>query len=136
MRGISCCLIMFCLLLPFAGCKKEQAPIKKPMAGQVHPPTATQEIKNTEEVKKAEQEIYTYDPRERRDPFLSLVMMLKQKPERKKGMNPFESYSIDEISLLAIAWDDQKYYALIILPDRKSYTITEGTKLGLYEGKG
>ncbi len=135
MRGLTCCLIMFCLLLPFAGCKKEQAPIKKPMAGQVQPPTATQEVKNTEEVKKAEQEIYTYDQRGRRDPFLSLVMMLKQKPERKKGTTPFESYSIDEISLLAIAWDDQKHYALIILPDKKSYTITEGTKLGLYEGK-
>jgi type IV pilus assembly protein PilP len=135
MRRITCCLIMFCLLLSFIGCKKEQSPIKKPMAGQVQPPTVTQEIKKNATVKEAEQEIYTYDPRGRRDPFLSLVMMLKQKPERKKGTTPFESYSIDEISLLAIAWDDQKYYALISLPDKKSYTITEGMKLGLYEGK-
>jgi type IV pilus assembly protein PilP len=134
-RKLTDFLIILCLLLSFAGCKKEQAPMKKPTVGQVQPPTATQEIKNTEEVKKAEQEIYTYDPRGRRDPFLSLVMMLKQKPERKKGMTPFESYNIDEINLLAIAWDDQKYYALIILPDKKSYTITEGTKLGPYEGK-
>ena len=135
MRGITCCLIMFCLVLSFTGCKKEQSPMKKTMAGQVQPPTATQEVKNTEEVKEAKQETYTYDPRGRRDPFLSLVMLLKQKPERKKGTTPFESYSIDEINLLAIAWDDQKHYALIILPDKKSYTITEGMKLGLYEGK-
>ena len=126
---------MFCLLLPFTGCKKEQSPMKKPMAGQIQPPTAAQEVKNTEEVKEAKQETYTYDPRGRRDPFLSLVMLLKQKPERKKGTTPFESYSIDEINLLAIAWDDQKHYALIILPDKKSYTITEGMKLGPYEGK-
>src|SRR3989304_3707679 len=40
-----------------------------------------------------------------------------------------------EINLLAIAWDKQKYYALIMFPDRKSYTITEGTKLGVHGGK-
>jgi len=135
MRKIICFLIILCLVLPFTGCKKEQTPIKKPMAGLVQPPAATQEAKETEEASKAEHEIYTYDPRGKRDPFLSLVMMLKQKPERKKGTTPFESYSVDEINLLAIAWDNQKYYALILLPDKKSYTITEGMKLGLYGGK-
>jgi Tfp pilus assembly protein PilP len=105
------------------------------MAGQVQPPRVTQEVNETDKTIKTEQEIYAYDPRGRRDPFLSLVMMLKQKPERKKGMTPFESYSVNEINLLAIAWDDQKYYALILLPDKKSYTITEGMKLGLYGGK-
>jgi len=127
--------IIFCLLLPFIGCKKEQVPIKKPMAEQVQPPAVTQEVKGTEEAKKPTQEIYTYDSRGKRDPFLSLVMMSKQKPEKMKGTNPFESYSVDEINLLAIAWDNQKYYALIMLPDKKSYTITEGVKLGLYGGK-
>lgn len=135
MRKRTCCLIILCLLFPFTGCKKEQTPVKKEAAGQVQPPTAIKEVKGAEEVKKAEQEIYTYDPRGKRDPFLSLVTMLKQRPERKKGMTPFEIYSIDEINLLAIAWDDQKYYALIMLPDKKSYTITEGMKLGIYSGK-
>lgn len=76
-----------------------------------------------------------YDAKGKRDPFLSLVTILKQKPERRKGATPFESYSVDEINLLAIAWDNQKYYALIMLPDKKSYTIMEGMKLGLYGGK-
>jgi type IV pilus assembly protein PilP len=130
------CLIILCLLFLFAGCKKEQAPvIKGGTTVQVQPPTAIQEGKVAAEVRKADQEIYTYDPRGKRDPFLSLVTMLKQRPERKRGMTPFESYSIDEINLLAIAWDDQKYYALIMLPDKKSYTITEGMKLGIYGGK-
>ena len=135
MRKIIYFSIIFCLLISFTGCKKEQVAIKKPMVEKVRPPIATQEVGRTEEVKKAAQEIYTYDSRGKRDPFLSLVMMLKQKPERQKGANPFESYSVDEINLLAIAWDDQKYYALIMLPDKKSYTITEGMKLGLYGGK-
>jgi len=135
MRKTAYYFIIFCLLLPFTGCKKEEVPMKRPIAEQVQPPTATQEVRRTEEAKKAAQEIYTYNSKGKRDPFLSLAMMLKQRPERKKGTNPFESYSVDEINLLAIAWDDQKYYALIMLPDKKSYTITEGMKLGLYGGK-
>ncbi len=135
MSKVNSYLVIICLVLLFVGCKKEQASIKKPVAGQVRPPTATQEIMGTQEAVKTEQDIYTYDPRGKRDPFLSLVMQLKQKPERKKGMSPFESYSVDEITLLAIAWDDHKNYALIMLPDKKSYTITEGMKLGLYGGK-
>ncbi len=135
MRKITCCLIVLLFLLPSAGCGKEQAPVKKPVAGQVKPLSPTREVKSPEETKKAEQEIYVYDPKGKRDPFFSLVTILKQKPERKKGSAPFESYSVDEINLLAIAWDNQKYYALIMLPDKKSYTITEGMKLGLYGGK-
>jgi type IV pilus assembly protein PilP len=135
MKKITFYFIILCFLLPFAGCKKEQVPMKKQTAVQTQPPAVTQEVKDVEKAKSAEQEIYTYDPRGKRDPFLSLVMMLRQKPERKKGTTPFESYSVDEINLLAIAWDDRKYYALIMLPDKKSYTITEGIKFGLYEGK-
>lgn len=135
MKKVTCFLIILFVLLPFAGCKKEQASVKKPMAGQVQPPTATKEVKEPGETKKVEQEVYAYDPKGKRDPFLSLVMALKKKPERKKGSSPFESYGVDEINLLAIAWDDQKHYALIMLPDKKSYTITEGMTLGLYGGK-
>jgi len=122
------------VLLPFTGCKKEQA-VQKPMANQVQPPMTTKEVKGPEDTKKVEQEVYMYDSKGKRDPFLSLVLAFKKKPERKKGVSPFESYSVDEISLLAIAWDNQKHYALIMLPDKKSYTITEGMTLGLYGGK-
>jgi type IV pilus assembly protein PilP len=127
-------LIILFVLLPFIGCKKEQA-VQKPIAIQVQPPMTTKEVKEPEDTKRVEQEVYMYDPKGKRDPFLSLVMALKKRPERKKGVSPFESYSVDEISLLAIAWDNQKHYALIMLPDKKSYTITEGMTLGLNGGK-
>lgn len=134
MRKRICCLIIFCILSALAGCTKEQAPVIKGATGQVQPPAVVQEGKGSEEVRKTEQEIYTYDPRGKRDPFLSLVKASTQKLERRKGMTPIESYGIDEITLLAIAWDDQKYYALIMLPDKKSYTIKEGDKLGIHNG--
>ncbi|MDI6890738.1 MAG: pilus assembly protein PilP [Thermodesulfovibrionales bacterium] len=135
MKKITCLLIILCVFLVFAGCKKEQAPLKKPMAGKIQLPGAEEVTKEPEEAKKIGQEVYTYDSKGRRDPFLSLVTVTKQKPGKKKGASPFESYGIDEITLLAIAWDDQKYYALIMLPDNKSFTITEGMTLGLYGGK-
>jgi type IV pilus assembly protein PilP len=131
MKKITFFLIMLLVLLPIMGCKKKQAPAVKPAAKQVQP--VETELKP--EAKKVEQEVYVYDPKGKRDPFLSLVMTMKQKPIKAKGLNPFESYSVDEIKLLAIAWDDKKHYALIMLPDKKSYTITTGMKLGLYGGK-
>lgn len=42
---------------------------------------------------------------------------------------------MSEIKLSAIVWDSNQYYALIMLPDKKSYTIRKGMTLGLYGGK-
>lgn len=124
------------MLLPFMGCEKKQPPAKKPVAEKVTPAQeAKKDIKQPEETAKVEQEVYAYDAKGRRDPFLSLVTVIKKKPEKRKGASPVESYGLDVIRLLAIAWDKQKSYALIMLPDKKSYTITEGMVLGLYGGK-
>lgn len=128
-------IVVFFLMLPFVGCKKEQAPVKKPAAEKVQPEETKKDAKAPEETKKVEQEVYTYDAKGRRDPFLSLVVVSKQKPTKKQGLSPIESYSVDEVNLIAIAWDKDKYYALIMMPDKKSYTITEGMTLGLYGGK-
>jgi len=127
-------LIMF-LLLPFGGCKKEQPVVGKPMAEKVKSTEVGKDTKESEESRDVAREEYLYDSKGRRDPFLSLVAESKQKPGRKKGLTPIESFGLEEINLLAIAWDKNKYYALIMLPDRKAYTITEGTRLGLQAGK-
>jgi len=84
---------------------------------------------------KAEKEVYIYDAKGRRDPFGSLVETLKKKPQRKKGATTIENFDIDEIKLVAIAWDKNQYFALITLPDNKSYTIRKGATLGINGGK-
>jgi type IV pilus assembly protein PilP len=66
---------------------------------------------------------------------MSLAQEIKKKPQRKKGASPVENFDIDEIKLIAIAWDNQQSYAMITLPDKKSYTIRKGMSLGLYGGK-
>ena len=136
MKTILHLFLIFFLLVPLASCTKEQNNGKKPMAEKVEPVKVQQDTKATEEVKKVEQEEYKYDSKGKRDPFLSLVEITKQKPTKKKGASPIESFEIDEIQLMAIAWNnDNKYYALIRLPDGKAYTITEGMTLGLQGGK-
>lgn len=132
MRNICLFLIIF-LLLPFGGCKKEQPVVEKPMAEKVKSTEVKADTKESEEARDVTKEEYLYDSKGRRDPFLPLIS--KEKPERKKGVTPIESFGVEEINLLAIAWDKNKYYALIMLPDGKAYTIIEGTTLGLQGGK-
>lgn len=130
-------LLIILLLLPFAGCKKKQTLVKKPVPEKVQPAEVKKDTEAPEEAKKPEQEVYVYDAKGKRDPFLSLITVAKakEKPRIKPGASPVESYSVDEIDLIAIAWDQTKYYALIMLPDKKSYTIIEGMTLGLHGGK-
>lgn len=73
-----------------------------------------------------------YTAGKRRDPFMPLIIKAEAKP---KGLIPIESYEVSEFKLIAILWDKTKHYAVITLPDGKSYTIREGVKLGLHGGK-
>lgn len=134
-RSLQLAILIIFLIIPLAGCKKEQAVEKKPMAEKVQPSEPKKNLEAPEETKKVEQEVYTYEAKGRRDPFLSLVTVSKQKLTRKKGASPVESYGVDVIEVIAIARDKEKYYALITLPDKKSYTITEGMTLGLHGGR-
>lgn len=121
------------LILGLVSCKDDKG-VQKPMAQDqaVAPAVAQPEVQQEEP--KVEKEIYNYDPQGRRDPFLSLIQEAKEKP-RKRGATPIENFDVSEIKLIAIAWDSQQYYAMITLPDNKSYTVRKGVVLGLYGGR-
>lgn len=128
-----CCLVM---IFGLSACSDKKPAVKKAEPQKTQTNAAQSPVAATpkDEVK-AEKEIYAYDPKGRRDPFLSLTEVMKAKPIRKKGSAPTEDFDVDEIKLIAIAWDNQQYYALVTLPDRKSYTVRKGMTLGLYGGK-
>jgi len=123
------------ILLAFVslGCKDKVAAKKQPAAQPAAAPATAAVVQN--EGPKVEKEIYVYDPKGRRDPFTSLAQVSKIKAERKIGASPIENYEVDEIKLIAIAWDSRQHYALITLPDKKSYTVKKGMTLGIYSGK-
>jgi Tfp pilus assembly protein PilP len=140
-KWIAVSIIGFSLLL--VGCKKEGQPQKplaqkpaaqKPVAQRPVAPAAQAAVQ-PESQPKAERETYVYEQKGRRDPFVSLVQVAKEKPKRLRGAKPIENFDVDEVRLIAILWDNKQYYALITLPDGKSYTIRRGTTLGLYGGK-
>ena len=123
------------LSLMSLGCKDKVATDKKPVAQKPAATSSAASVTVQKEEPKVEKEIYVYDPKGRRDPFLSLVQASKPKGQRKKGASPIENFDVDEIKLIAIAWDSKQYYALITMPDTKSYTIRKGMTLGLNNGK-
>lgn len=130
-------LVYIFILVAFIslGCKNKVATDKKPVAQKPAATSSPAPAAVQNDGPKVEKEIYVYDPKGRRDPFLSLAKVSKVKPQRKKGVSPVENVDVDEIKLIAIAWDSQQYYAMITLPDNKSYTIKNGMSLGLYGGK-
>lgn len=107
------------------------APNKEPKASANKTVQALVPLKEEDRV---ERETYTYEAKAR-DPFFSLVELAKEKPQRKKGTTPMENFDLSEIKLNAIVWDNTQFYALITLPDAKSYTVKKGMALGLNGGR-
>jgi Tfp pilus assembly protein PilP len=75
---------------------------------------------------------YEYGGLERRDPFTPLVS--KRDGGREKGVSALETYEVAEMKVIAILWAKNKYYAVFSLPDGKSYSVTDGTKVGIHSG--
>jgi Tfp pilus assembly protein PilP len=119
------------------GCKKKppvktekpQAETKPLVQAQASEPAATEA---------APEEGYVYQPRDRRDPFMPLIVP-KQKAETKVSgtgrLGTLESYDISEFALLAIAKKGEKYYALLVTPDNRSFSVIKGTSIGLNKGR-
>ncbi len=127
------------VILTFACQKEAPRPSAQKQAQKVQVPeqkAPAPEVKK--EDKRVESETYAYDPKGRRDPFLSIIEASKKEREaekKKKGLRPAEAYDVSEIKVIAIARDRDRYYAMIQLPDKKYFTIREGMALGVYGGK-
>jgi type IV pilus assembly protein PilP len=126
-------LLTAMLMLPACGDKQPAAP-KKPEAAKPQPAATAPQAAGKQAEIKVEKEVYAYEPKGRRDPFTSLVeIKIAKKP--LKGSPDIESFDVEEIKLIAIAWDRQQSYAMVTLPDNKSFTIRKGMTLGIYGGK-
>jgi Tfp pilus assembly protein PilP len=75
---------------------------------------------------------YEYTSVGRRDPFTSLIQ--KKTSDKEKGATALESYESADMKLIAVLWEKNRYYAVVSLPDGKSYTVFEGVKVGKSSG--
>jgi Tfp pilus assembly protein PilP len=131
---------MVMIILAGYGCgdKTPSRPVKK-----VAPPKAIQPVpapaaSDTDAALQdmAAHEGYIYQQRDRRDPFVPLIVPTKKlvgKADRKIGT--LESYDISEFKLSAIATKGTEYFALLVTPDNRSFTVNKGSVIGLSKGK-
>ncbi len=138
--SVSAVIVSLSLLMPvLQGCEKKQpAKIEKPQTEAsplVKPQEAQAEATSQEAVG---EEGYVYQPRDRRDPFMPLIVP-KKKTETKLteagSLGTLESYDITEFALLAIAKKGVKYYALLVTPDNRAFTVKKGARIGLNKGR-
>ncbi|MBI4848260.1 MAG: pilus assembly protein PilP [Nitrospirae bacterium] len=136
---IFCVVFMFIALSSYYGCKGQPAPPAKTAKPQAeatakNEPAAGQAPAVAQETPPAEG--YVYQPGDRRDPFVPLIVTTK-KAQRKAAGKPgtLESYDISEFTLLAIAKKGAQYYALLVTPDNRSFSVKRGTVIGYNNGK-
>jgi len=136
-------LVVFLLLIPvLQGCKKTPpATSAKPGTTQGETgQTVTPQVQQPETaaVETVQEEGYIYQPGDRRDPFAPLIvptLKAETKGTVTARIGTLESYDITEFALLAIAKKGDKYYALLITPDNRSFTVYEGSGIGLHKGR-
>jgi len=124
-------IVIYFLLFTLYGCKKDSiTPKTKPVAK-----VETEVQQPPVETLKPEEQGYIYDPKGRPDPFKPLIAITKEKEKRARVIGTPEGYDINEFKLIATAQRAGQYYGLLLAPDNKSYTVREGTILGLHRGR-
>ncbi|MCD6454131.1 MAG: hypothetical protein J7L62_02385 [Candidatus Aminicenantes bacterium] len=110
MRGFLILILISLFLFPFALMSQEKGKEEKAIEIQ--------------------RERYDYNPQGRRDPFLDLLSVMRQRHRRGSRVQGIRGVYSDEIVLVSIAKrKDGKYFALILDSRNFPYTITVGTKL-------
>ncbi|GBE03488.1 Pilus assembly protein, PilP [bacterium BMS3Abin09] len=118
----------------FYGCESPPPP----------PKPVVKKIQNTVDVSKTETALkgtkfedgYLYEQRNRRDPFVALVVPVKKRLNNEEiKIGTLEGYDISEFVLAAIAKRGAEYFALLITPDNRSFTVTKGHIIGLNKGR-
>ncbi len=128
------------VIMSVYGCG-DKTPVKavgKSVPPKTAQPSPSSNVPETEAALRetAEHEGYVYQQRDRRDPFVPLIAPTKKitiNAERKTGT--LESYDISEFKLSAIAKKGAEYFALLFTPDKRSFTVSKGSVIGLSNGK-
>lgn len=79
-------------------------------------------------------EILTYRRAGKRDPFKSLIKA-SESLEKREGLSPLESFDVSGFKLIGIVKKGKSYYASLVAPDGKGFTVRRGMRIGLNNGK-
>ncbi|MBI4682826.1 MAG: pilus assembly protein PilP [Nitrospirae bacterium] len=135
---VICCCALIIILFSFYACSNQpsSAPQVAPQqsANNTGSPAAAPEPEAAVQAA-PDQAGYLYEQRDRRDPFVPLILPKKSR-QKGEGIKAgfLESYDISEFTLAAIAMKGKEYFALLITPDNKSFTVTRGNVIGMNKG--
>ena len=115
------------------GCSKEPAPPQQVVKRQAPKPEAKAPAAPAAEAqaKKGEQAAL-YDPRGKRDPFVSFI---KVEERRKAGIDtaslpPLQRYDLGELKFVGVIWTKKGARGLVEDAEGKGYSVTVGTRIG------
>jgi len=125
--------VLITVLFVFYGCGSPPPPMPKPVVKKVQ---ETVDVANTETILKGTkfEDGYLYEQRNRRDPFITLVVPSKKTLKKEIKVGTLEGYDLSEFVLSAIAKRGDEYFALLVTPDNRSFTVTKGNIIGLNKG--
>lgn len=79
---------------------------------------------------------YSYDPREKRDPFTTYFSEVRAGlEEQQEPATDLEKFDIDKLKLIGIISGTTTPMAMILAPDGKGYPVKVGTPIGKHSGK-
>lgn len=86
-----------------------------------------------EEGQAALEDQYTYDPKDKRDPFRS-TFWARRSVEKAEVRGPLEQYELGQLAVVAVVWETNRPRALVMDPTGESYVIREGSRVGKNDG--
>jgi Tfp pilus assembly protein PilP len=76
---------------------------------------------------------YSYDAKDKRDPFRSFVLdRLKELEAQAKG--PLEQFDLNQLALHGVVWQSKRPRALVADPSGQVYIVREGDPIGTNSG--
>ena len=136
MRHISLAVGILAVISLFAGgfgCSKEPAAPQQVVKRQAPKPEAKAPASPAAEAqaKKAEQ-VALYDPRGKRDPFVSFI---KVEERRRAGVDtallpPLQRYELGELKFVGVIWTKKGARGLVEDAEGKGYSVMVGTRIG------
>lgn len=136
MRHISLALGILAAVSLFVGgfgCSKEPAAPQPVVKRQAPSPEAkAPEAKAAEAPAKKAEQVALYDPRGKRDPFVSFI---KVEDRRKAGTDtsalpPLQRYDLGELKFVGVIWMKTGARGLVEDAEGKGYSVTVGTRIG------
>jgi Tfp pilus assembly protein PilP len=112
------------------GCSREPAAPPPVVKRQVPSPEAKAPAPAEAQAKKDER-VAIYDPRGKRDPFVSFIRV----EERKAGIDtaslpPLQRYDLGELKFVGVIWTKKGARGLVEDAEGKGYSVTVGMRIG------